>query len=164
MDLQSVIPGKICLVLFSLFVFSLLASAPPTAPTRVSKQVEGVMLLIVTCFGIFGSVCSFIVLSTQVLATFCLFFCCYSYSYLLHDTFLTQRVHKIFHDLFLLLSVFDMVSVDCFYFSYTSSNSRILLIRSLPNEVLLPEYFFIFSAKTLYMSFQIRQKTNEKIF
>jgi len=79
--------------------------------------VEGILLVIVASFGIVGSVCSFVVFSTQA-------------------------VHKTFHNLLLLLSVFDMVylltAVPLFSVPQLFSSPAInhLVVLSLPH--LLP--------------------------
>ena len=53
--------------------------------TSFAFVVEGIILIMVACFGLVGNILSFIILSTQ-------------------------EVHKTFHNLLMLLSGFDMVS------------------------------------------------------
>ena len=67
----------------------------PAWLSTVSFLLGGVLLAIVASFGLIGNILSFIILSTQA-------------------------VHKTFHNLLLLLSIYDMVSTQQFPLIYIS--------------------------------------------
>ena len=76
--------------------------APNTWLAPFSFLMEGVLLSIVACFGLIGNLLSFIILSTQ-------------------------EAHKTFHNLLLLLSIFDMVSIQTYEISSDFFSTRISL-------------------------------------